>query len=152
MRPVPRRAPPCGLFLPPSKDQPWYRVKTMPLRRRTDARALSDLYALRFDIEQLFRDTKNEHLSGSWAKTPITRPDRLDRLILILALAYLFLVAVGLWCRRQCPPRTWACNSGPHERRVLAIGRYMLARLRQRLRPLLDLLLASLATPPANCG
>jgi len=138
--------------LPAKKDQPWYLLTNLPLERRGDARRYSDLYALRFDIEELFRDGKNEHLGWSLAKTRITRPDRLDRLILILALAYLLLVALGLWCRQHCPPRTWASNNRPRELSAFAIGRVMLQRLRKRLRPLLDLLYASLATPTPNWG
>ena len=81
------------------------------------------------DIEELFRDAKNEHLGWSLSKTRIKRADRLDRLILILAVAYLLLVALGLWCRRHKPARLWASNNRRHELSAYAIGRVMLLRL-----------------------
>jgi hypothetical protein len=134
------------------QDQPWYLVTSLPVPRRDAAERLSDLYALRFDIEEWFRDSKNEHLGWSLAKTRITRPDRLDRLILILALAYLLLVAVGLWCRAHYPPKLWASNNRVRELSAFAIGRVMRGRVRLVVARLIDLLLRSLATPQGNWG
>lgn len=134
------------------QDQPWYLITSLPLNDRGAAKRLSDLYALRFDIEELFRDTKNEHLGWSLAKTRITRPDRLDRLILVLALAYLLLVALGLWCRQHRPPRLWASNNRVKELSAYAIGRVMLMRLTIALNTLIHLLLRSLASTEGNWG
>ena len=47
-------------------------------------------------IEELFRDANNEHLGWTLAKTRIRKAARLGRLILIAALAYVLLVALGL--------------------------------------------------------
>jgi hypothetical protein len=138
--------------LPSAKDQPWYLVTSLKLGARARQRQLSDLYALRFDIEELFRDTKNEHLGWSLAKTRVTRPERLDRLIFIAALAYLILTALGLWCRQHCPPRLWASNNRPRELSAYAIGRVMLHRLGVPLSELIRLLLQSLATPDGKWG
>jgi len=129
------------------KDQPWYLATSLPVGRGA-ARKLSDLYRLRFDIEELFRDAKNEHLGWSLAKTRIARPDRLDRLILIAALAYLLLMALGLWCRLNLPPRQWASNNRRKELSCFAIARVMLTRLHLRIRLLIDLLLTTLAATP----
>ena len=50
-------------------------------------------------IEELFRDDKNKRNGWSLRDTKITRPDRLDRLLLILAIAYLLLCGIGLIAR-----------------------------------------------------
>lgn len=128
------------------KDQPWYLATSLPVGRGT-APKLSDLYRLRFDIEELFRDAKNEHLGWSLARTRIARPDRLDRLILIAALAYLLLMALGLWCRLNLPPRRWASNNRQKELSCFAVARVMLRRVHLRIRNLIDLLLNNLAHP-----
>jgi hypothetical protein len=138
--------------LPADKDQPWYLITSLKPRGRNRAVRLSDLYALRFDIEELFRDTKNQHLGWSLAKTRITRADRLDRLILVLAIAYMLLIALGLWCRQHQPARTWASNNRPYDLSAYAIGRVMLGRLRRPVLSLISLLLRFLATPEGNWG
>jgi hypothetical protein len=141
--------------LPPKKDGfggPWYLITSLPLGRGRP-RKLSDLYALRFDIEELFRDAKNEHLGWSLGKTRITRADRLDRLILMAALAYVLLVALGLWCREHLDPRLWCTNRRKRELSAFSIAKVM----RQRTTPppiddLIRLLIASLATPEGKWG
>ena len=138
--------------LPPKKDQPWYLVTSLPVKGRRAAEKLSDLYALRFDIEELFRDTKNEHLGWSLGKTRVKRADRLDRLILIAALAYVLLVALGLWCRRHRPARLWATNRRRNELSAFSIGRVMWDRECRRIQPLIRLLISSLATTEGNWG
>jgi len=137
--------------LPKDKDQPWYLVTSLPLGRGRP-RKLSDLYTLRFDIEELFRDTKNEHLGWSLGKTRVTRADRLDRLILIAALAYMLLVGLGLWCREHMDPRRWCTNTRKRELSAFAIGRIMLRRTATAVASLIDLLLRNLATPEGNWG
>lgn len=138
--------------LPAERDEPWYLITSLGGAGRAAAQRWSDLYALRFDIEELFRDTKNEHLGWSLAKTRITRPERLDRLLLILALAYLLLVALGLWCRQHLPPRTWASNNRPKELSAWSIGRLMRRRLTLPIATLLALLLGSLQTTNGKWG
>lgn len=123
------------------KDQPWYLVTSLSGKGPSAARQISDLYALRFDIEELFRDTKNEHLGWTLAKTRIRKANRLDRLILIAALAYVLLVALGLWCRTHRPAKLWASNNRPHELSAFAIARVMLTRLDLAISTVLRLLL-----------
>ena len=134
------------------KDQPWYLITSLPVASRAAALKLSDLYALRFDIEELFRDTKNEHLGWSLAKTRIKRPDRLDRLILIAALAYVLLVGLGLWCRANKPPRLWASNNRREELSSFAIARVMLRRLKVKTPILIHVLLMAIQTTEGNWG
>lgn len=138
--------------LPQKKDGPWYLMTSLPLGGKSRNTRLSDLYAKRFDIEELFRDAKNEHLGWSLARTQISRADRLDRLILIAALAYLLLVALGLWCRANRKPRLWCTNKRERELSCFAIARVMLGRLQVPLPPLLALLTTSLATTDGKWG
>jgi hypothetical protein len=137
--------------LPKDRDVPWYLATSLPVGRGR-ARSLSALYRLRFDIEELFRDAKNENRGWSLAKTQVKRADRLDRLILLLALAYVLLVAVGLWCRKHLDPRLWCTNRRQRELSAFAIGRTMLDRVDRSIHELIDLLLRSLATPEENWG
>ena len=96
--------------LPKKSDQPWYLMTNLdlPCRPRQAARRISDLCAHRFDIEELFRDTKSGQFGYALGQTQITRP---DQLILILVLAYLLLIGLGLWAKRNLPARRWASNN-----------------------------------------
>jgi len=70
--------------------------------------AISDLYALRMGVEEFFRDAKSRRNGWSLRDTGIQRPERLDRLILILAVAYLLLVGIGRVATDKCRPPMWA--------------------------------------------
>lgn len=129
--------------LPRPSDQPWYLMTNLELNcpPKQAARCISDLYARRFDIEELFRDAKSGQFGYALGKTRITQPDRLDRLMLILVLAYLLLVGLGLWAKRNLPPRTWASNNRRDECSAFTIGRLLLDdRPTTRHRLLLELL------------
>lgn len=116
--------------LPIKSDGPWYLMTSLSIKGgRRRVHELTDLYALRFDIEELFRDTKNEHLGWCLGKTRVTKADRLDRLILITALAYVLLMAAGLWCRANRPGRLWSSNNRENELSAWAIGREMWRRI-----------------------
>ena len=54
-----------------------------------------NLYALRFTIEERFRDTKNEHVGMGLSAIRIKACDRRDRLLLIIALAQVLLHILG---------------------------------------------------------
>lgn len=129
--------------LPKKSDQPWYLMTNIELdcRPRQAARRISDLYARRFDIEELFRDAKSGQFGYALSQTRITRPDRLDRLILILVLAYLLLIGLGLWAKRNLPPRLWASNNRRHECSAFTVGRLLIdQRPTSRHRLLLELM------------
>jgi hypothetical protein len=78
----------------------------------------------------MFRDYKSKRNGWSLRDTQITRADRLDRLLLILALAYLLLCGLGLLALKTGQPRQWASNNRPGECSAFSIGRFMLDRLR----------------------
>jgi len=53
------------------------------------------MYAKRMTIEELYRDHQNKRNGFSLRHTKITKAERLDRLLLIPALAYWLLVGIG---------------------------------------------------------
>ncbi len=75
----------------------------------------------------------------------MTRADRLDRLLLIAALAYVLLAALGLWCRQNRPARLWASNNRWNDLSAFAIARVMFTRERRRATTPIRLLPTSLA-------
>ncbi len=74
-------------------EDPWYIVSTDPATPH-----ILTLYAVRMWIDEMFRDLKGQgfHLD----KTRLTDPERIDRLMLILALAYWWIIGRGIWIDR----------------------------------------------------
>lgn len=65
----------------------------------------------------------------SLCDTQITRASRLDRLMLILAIAYLLLCGIGLIALERCKPGDWS-SSSKNDCSVFTIGKIMLNRIR----------------------
>jgi hypothetical protein len=86
---------------------------------------LCRVYGMRMTIEQLFRDDKNKRNGWSLRDNRITKPDRLDRLLLILAIAYLLLCGVGLMAKQLLSPRDWCTNNRQNECSIYTIGMIM---------------------------
>lgn len=124
--------------LPPKRDECWFLMTDL----RGGPARISKLYGQRMTIEELFRDHKNKRNGWSLRDTKITRPDRLDRLLLILAIAYLLLCGVGLAALKTAKPGEW-CSSTRNECSVFTIGRVMLTRARTRLPTALAALIAA---------
>jgi hypothetical protein len=61
--------------------------------------------------------------------TRIQHADRFDRLLLVLALAYILLVGIGHYARLRYCPSNWCSNSRRSECSVFTIGRRMLDRI-----------------------
>jgi hypothetical protein len=97
--------------LPAKSDQPWYLMTSLGEKPAK----ISDLYARRFDIEELFRDAKSKRNGWSLRDIRVKTAERFDRLLLVLAIAYLLLAGLGLWCKSKYPPRRWCSNNRPHE-------------------------------------
>src|SRR5205085_9294537 len=110
--------------LPPKRDECWFLMTDQP----GTAHQLCQLYGRRMTIEQLFRDDKSKRNGWSLRDTKITRPDRLDRLLLIMALAYILLCGIGLLALKIGKPRDWS-SASKNDCSVLVIGRVMLAKL-----------------------
>jgi hypothetical protein len=133
--------------LPAKRDEPWFLMSSLgagPAR-------ISRLYGRRMTIEQLFRDNKSKRNGWSLRDTKITKADRLDRLLLILAIAYLLLCGIGLVALRACKPGQWS-SSSKNDCSVFAIGRAMIEKLRLSVPRAFQALLAATEQAFPNWG
>src|SRR4051794_17777230 len=74
--------------LPAKRDEPWFLMTDLDGR----AEALCQLYGRRMSIEELFRDRKSRRNGQSLRDTKFRHADRLDRFLVVVALAYIVLV------------------------------------------------------------
>ena len=109
-------------------------------------RKVCDGYALRMKIEELFRDHKNLRYGWGLRQVELSEPGRLERLLLVLAFAYVVLLLMGLKCQRELSQRHWAAAvSQKQQASAFFIARFMHERHHFRLKELLQLLAAQLA-------
>jgi hypothetical protein len=111
--------------LPPRRDECWFLMTDLG----GTARQLCALYARRMTIEQLFRDGKSKRNGWSLRDTQLATPERLDRLLLVLAIAYLLLCGIGLIAQRVHRPSAW-CASSKEQCSIFRVGLIMWAKLR----------------------
>jgi len=121
--------------LPKKRDECWFLMSDQP----GTAHQLCKLYGRRMTIEQLFRDDKSKQEAelatarrrNGWGlrDTKITRADRLDRLLLILAIAYLLLCGVGLIAKQEFTPSAWCSTNRELECGIYTIGLIMLDKI-----------------------
>jgi hypothetical protein len=116
--------------LPKKRDECWFLMTDQP----GSAHQLCNLYGKRMTIEQLFRDGKSKRRGtrlrvGSLRDTQITKPERIDRLLLILAIAYLLLCGVGLIAKTQFSPSAWCSTNRDIECSIYTIGPIMLEKI-----------------------
>ena len=111
--------------LPEKRDECWFLMTDL----KGTAHQLCALYARRMTCEQLFRDGKSKRNGWSLRDTQLSSPDRLDRLLLVLAIAYLLLCGIGLIAQRTHKPAEW-CSSSKEQCSVFRIGRIMLAKIK----------------------
>ena len=112
--------------LPTRRDECWYLMTDLDKRPAT----ISDLYAKRMSVEEFFRDVKSKRNGWSLRDTGIQRPDRLDRLLLILAMTYLLLVGIGLVATEKCRASAWSSNTRKNDLSAFQIGRIVLHQLK----------------------
>jgi hypothetical protein len=110
--------------LPAKRDECWFLMTDLS----GSAEGLCQLYGRRMTIEQLFRDGKSKRNGWSLRDTQISTADRLDRLILILAIAYLLLCGLGLIAQSRYNPSAW-CSSSKERCSVFQIGLIMLTKM-----------------------
>jgi hypothetical protein len=110
--------------LPPKRDECWFLMSDQP----GTAHQLCKLYGRRMTIEQVFRDGKSKRNGWSLRDTQVTEADRLDRLLLILAIAYLLLCGVGLIARERFKPSAWCSTNRDVECSIFTIGQVMLGK------------------------
>lgn len=111
--------------LPKKRDEPWFLMTNLS----GNAVQLTDLYARRMAIEELFRDGKDGRYGLSLGQTQVTRVARLDRLILILALAIILLIGLGLVARTRYRPGEWCSSNAAKECSDVTVGRRMWNRI-----------------------
>jgi hypothetical protein len=79
-----------AMYWAPTAAEPWYLITTAP----TSKRACSS-YQKRFRIEEMFKDFKNNGRGFGLELTGVRHADRLERLLLALALGYTWLLLWG---------------------------------------------------------
>jgi hypothetical protein len=92
---------------------------------------LTDLYARRMAAEELFRDGKDGRYGWGLGQTQVQTPGRLDRLILILALAMILLIRLGLVARGRFRPGAWCSGNDPNECSDATVGWRMWQQIRE---------------------
>lgn len=108
--------------LPEKRNEPWFLATSL----EGDARRIVRLYARRMGIEECFRDKKNVNNGWHLRKVRVKTARALDHLLLILAIAYMLLCGLGLYCLRHLNPRLWCANNRPGECGVFTIARRLL--------------------------
>ena len=116
--------------------EPWILISNVAASADVAAAA----YERRMRIEELFRDQKNVRNGWALRQVEIGKTDRLERLLLILAAAYLVLIMAGLAAGRQYDPRDWSSSSKAGSLSLWQLGRLLLDHLDVKLKPLLAIL------------
>lgn len=111
--------------LPRKRDECWFLMTDQP----GTAHQLTKLYGQRMTVEELFRDGKSKRNGWSLRDTKITQPERFDRLLLILAIAYLLLCGVGLLAKHQFTPSAWSSTNRDNECSIWTVGLTMLEKM-----------------------
>lgn len=106
----------------PEESEPWY---LMTDQEHVRAQTLSKIFGHRMSIEEYFRDTKSKRNGFALRLIQIQDSQRLSRFLLILALAYWLLVAVGLYASQRFRPGQWCSNNRVGECSLFTIGRFM---------------------------
>ena len=134
--------------LPKKRDECWFLMTDLD----AGPAQISKLYRPRMTIEELFRDQKNKRNGWSLRDTRITRADRLDRLLLILAIAYLLLCGIGLIALQTRSPGHWSSSTRNNECSVFTIGRIMLHRLHATVANAVQALINAIEQADPNWG
>jgi hypothetical protein len=113
--------------LPGKRDEPWFLMTNLV----GNAVELTDLYARRMSVEELFRDGKDGRYGLGLGQTQVETTTRLDRLILILALALILLIGLGRVARGRFRPGAWCSSNDPNECSDVTVGRRMWLQIRE---------------------
>jgi len=134
--------------LPKRRDECWFLMTDL----NGTPRRLSDLYAKRMTIEEVFRDHKSRRNGFALRNIQIRKADRFDRLLLILALAYILLIGLGLWAKQAYCPSNWCSNTRDSECSVFTIGRRMLRELDVPIQQIIKALAQAIGNAAPNWG
>lgn len=99
----------CGWSRDNKDDEPWYILSDLP----ADHRVLAT-YAVRFHIEEMFRDFKE--FGFRLETTHLKDPERVSRLLLCVCLAHVWLMNTGVWASK----RGWRRRVDRHRKRQLS--------------------------------
>lgn len=134
--------------LPQRRDEPWFLMTdlTQPPRQ------LSELYGRRMTIEELFRDDTNRRSGWALRNAKITQADRIDRLLLILALTYILLTGIGLVAKERNRPSAWCSSNDERQRSVFTIGRILIDRIQIPIATILNALIAAIEQETRKWG
>lgn len=106
----------------PGQREAWFLMTSL---RRLKVSVLTKLYRLRMTIEEYFRDTKSLRNGLALRLTMVGDPRRLGRFLLVLALAYLLILAAGLFGVKHLHPRLWCSNNRAAECSLFTIGQFL---------------------------
>lgn len=134
--------------LPARRDEPWFLMTNLS----GNAVQLTNLYARRMAVEELFRDGKDGRYGLGLGQTQVTTPARLDRLILILALAIILLIGLGRLARGRFRPGAWCSSNDPNECSDVTVGRRMWGCIREPPELLLDEVVRATLLSVGNWG
>jgi hypothetical protein len=134
--------------LPKKRDEPWFLMTNLV----GNAVELTDLYARRMAVEELFRDGKDGRYGLGLGQTQVQTPGRLDRLILVLALAMILLIGLGLVARGRFRPGAWCSSNDPDECSDVTVGRRMWDRIDEPPERLLTEVVRATMLSVANWG
>jgi len=126
--------------LPERRNEPWFLATNL----EGTPRELVALYGRRMEIEEFFRDGKNPRNGLGLRHLRVHRADRLERLLLIVAIAYILTCGVGLLATFVHGPAHWASANRAGQCSLWQIGRIMLDRWPYLFREILDALIACL--------
>jgi hypothetical protein len=129
-------------FFGAKAKEAWFLTTNM--KDRT-ARAIVDMYARRFEIEEAFKDLKDMRAGLHFKQLKVKTPDRLARFLVLGMLVYLFLVAAGLYGEIHKLQYSYQANTS--RKRVLAVWRLGLRLIRRVKIPLVQLIAALCAAP-----
>jgi hypothetical protein len=134
--------------LPEKRDEPWFLMTNL----EGNAVRLTDLYARRMAVEELFRDKKDGRYGLGLGQTQVTTAARLDRLILILALAIILLIGLGRLARSRFRPGAWCSSNDAGECSDVTVGRRMWERIDEPPERLIDEVVRATLLSVGNWG
>jgi hypothetical protein len=134
--------------LPKKRDEPWFLMTDL----NRSAVPLTELYAKRMTVEELFRDGKSKRNGLALRDTKVTRPDRIDRLILILAVAYWLRVGVGLLARQRYRPGAWCSSNDAKQCSAFTIGSILIDGMKVSPREAFAAAVAAIFAAAPNWG
>jgi hypothetical protein len=134
--------------LPPQRAEPWFVMTDW----RPSAAELTTRYGKRLTGEELFRDRKNKRNGLALRHTKVMKPDRIDRLLLILVLVYGLRLGLEWVAQQRYQPSMWCRSNRRKQCSVFTIGRIMRDRMPVATATVVAAVLAAIAEAAPNWG